>query len=497
MAVSSSLLPSGVPTVDAAWGGMSPDGSYLLVGRSGAGRSALALQVAGAAVDAGGRALIISPRAPEVLADLGAAAGFDLRAVHATGRLRLLRVPAAADLAARGNDGLDQAYRDLAALVAAERPDRVVVEDLTPLVQFESFDRFRAAFAGLADGLRAAGVALVVGLGEPANAASDHLLAVVRDLVDGTVTIEVDGEGRRLALHHRDHPAGAATAAEPEPDQEDDFPAETARPETAEPTEEAAPMPYPADPAGPGQSSDGSSVATDLPVPTEAHAPLAHVAPLHPAPAAPGSDGLPRTRIVPPPDVDPSLLEPAGDPFGQDPAASMFEQGYLVDSGANGVVGFVPSSAEPPAPYAPAPAFAPIGTAPPSAPADPAAEVRRALDDAFAARASGTPFLVVAVRMEPSVPESAHFFAIADGLRRALRPEDRLLVDLPRRRAVVVLPGVGAEGAGALFSGLQTHLRTALGTEAEGVLRAVGAVSVPDGQPFTSTADLLAYAYES
>lgn len=526
MAVSSPLSPSGLPTVDAQWGGFAVGGSYLLVGRSGAGRSALALQTAGAVVDAGGRALLMSPRTPEALAEAGSADGFDLRAAHATGRLRLLRMPAAADLATRGSDGLDRAYHDLAALVATERPERVVVEDFTPLVQFDTFDRFRAAFAALADGLRDAGVTLVVGLGEPANAASEHLLAVVRELVDGTVTLDVDGETRRLVLLHRDDaaPTDRAGAEAPQPEMDAETPVEmsaetlafeaprTEMPDTeaieeTEATESFEEVEADAPPEDPptaeapdaGPSSDGASVATEPPVLTPA--PDLHEAPVAFPPnrhsTGSGSESLPRTRIVPPPDADPSLLEPAGDSFGQDPAASMFEQGYLVDSGASGVVGFVPAAAEPVsfAPVeAPPPAFASGGSTPS---AGPAAEVRRALDDAFAARAGGTPFLVVAVRMEASAPESAHFFAIADGLRRALRTSDRLLVDLPRRRAVVVLPGVGAEGSGTLFAGLQAHLRSTLGPEAEGILRAVGAVSVPDGQPFTTTDELLAYAYES
>ena len=477
MTALSTLSPSGLPTVDARWGGLAAGGAYLLVGRSGAGRSALALQSAGATVEAGGRALLISPRAPEALLEIATAAGFDLRAAHATGRFRLLRIPSVADLAARGSDGLDAAYRDLAALVATDGPDRVVVEDLTPLVQFDSFERFQTAFAGIADALRASGVTLVVGLGEPANAASEHLLGVVREAVDGTLTLAADGEPPRLS-HRDDAPAADAPPVLPQ--------AHAAAPADEPPSDGAASSPPPrAGVPPPAAAPPPPGVSQDLP-PT--------------AGGGLGSDSLPRTRIVPPPEPDPSLLAPPSDPFGQDPAASMFEQGYLVDSGASGVVGFVPSHAAAAGPPASAqemaPAFAPLGGSS-AAPADPNVEVRRALDAAFAARAHGAPFLVVAVRMEPAAPESAHFFAIADGLRRGLRPEDRLLADLPRRRAVVVLPGVGADGSGALFAGLQAHLRSTLGHEAEAVLRAVGAVSVPDGQPFTNTTDLLAYAYES
>ena len=481
--MSAPLSPSGLPTVDARWGGLAAGGSYLLVGRASAGRSALALSSAAATVTAGGTALLISPRSPDDLATAGTPSGVDVRALHATGRLRLLRTPAAADLAARGSDGLDAAYRDLTALIAAERPARVVVEDFTPLVQFDSFDRFRAALGGLVGTLREAGVTLVVGLGEPANEASEHLIAVVREAVDATLTLVVDGETRRLDLARRD-----------------DTPAAPDRPAAGTP-EAAAP-----------EASAGGDSSADVPAAPPAP-PLVLAPPPAAATAPPRPAAIPETAIVPPPSPDPSLFEPAGDTFGQDPAIQMFEQGYLVDSGASGVVGHLPPSSAPaesafpfpPAlaptePPAPPPAFAPPFSplAAPAVPtADPAAEMRQTLDASFAARDGGTPFLAVAVRMEAAAPEGAHFFAVADGLRRGLRPVDRLLVDLPRRRAVVALPGVGAEAAAALFASLQSHLRSTLGADAEAVLRAVGAVSVPDGQPFTSTADLMAYAFES
>ncbi|HEX8297521.1 MAG TPA: ATPase domain-containing protein [Rubricoccaceae bacterium] len=498
--MSAPLSPSGLPTVDARWGGLADGGAYLLIGRASAGRSALALSCAAATVTAGGTTLLISPRSPDELAAAGAPSGVDIRALHATGRLRLLRTPSAADLAARGSDGLDAAYRDLTALIASERPARVVMEDFTPLVQFDSFDRFRAALGTLVSTLRDAGVTLLVGLGEPANEASEHLIALVREAVDATVTLVVDGETRRLDLARRDAaaaPAPEAAVSEP-PAAEPAF--ETPSPEVPAPAAEA-----PAAPAGGDSSAPAESFA---PSPAPPPALTSALPPTTEAPPTAVPRAIPETRIAPPPPADPSLLEPAGDTFGQDPTVQMFEQGYLVDSGASGVVGHIPP-AESAFPFPPSPAgfdppagfappFAPPAVPPPASPtANPAAEMRETLDAAFAARDGGTPFLVVAVRMEAAAPEGAHFFAVADGLRRGLRPVDRLLVDLPRRRAVVALPGVGAEGAAALFASLQAHLRSTLGPEAEAVLRAVGAVSVPDGQPFTSTADLMAYAFDS
>ena len=493
-------VPSGLPDVDRQWGGFAPGSAYLLVGRAGAGRSALALQAARAAVDDGARCLLISPRAPEALVEIGKGAGIDLAQAHGTGRLRLLRIPSAADLAARGAEGLAQSYRDLVGLVQADRPDRLVIEDFTPLVQFDTFERFHEAFADLVGALREAGVTLVIGLGDPANDASHRLLGVVETLVAGTVRLGADGEVA-LAV-----PAVETPSEAPPPAPEASH---------AEAPDAEVPGPEPGD-AEAYAGNDGASTPTAEPVLTAPHA----------APVAVG--GPPPTEIVPPPPVADDLLYPTDDLFGADPADALMEQGFLADSGlvaaapAAPVVAPRPLAVQreaAPAPVANAPAeapaaepaeataaasppavppsFAPLApTEPPAAPPDPAAAFRQSLQAAFDARAEGVPFLVVAVRIDAGAPEGSPFAAVEAALRASLRDADHLLVDGGRGRAVALLPASGVDAGRALFAGLQEHLRAALGAGASAVLAAVGAVTVPDGQPFTSAADLLAYAFE-
>jgi len=131
------------------------------------------------------------------------------------------------------------------------------------------------------------------------------------------------------------------------------------------------------------------------------------------------------------------------------------------------------------------------------APAPDAREVfRSTLDEAFASRTSGVPFVFVAIRMNPEAPEAGQFAAVEAGLRSALRPDDALLVDAARARAAVVLPRSGGEAGQALFAGLQHHLRSTLGAPAEPILQGVGAVTIPNGQPFRTAEDLMAYAFE-
>ena len=486
--------------------------------------------------------MIISPRAPEELVEIGQGVGLDLAAAHSAGSLRLLRIPSAADLAARGPEGLAKSYRDLAGLVSSDQPGRVIIEDFTPLVQFDTFERFHDAFSDLVRELRDQGTTMLIGLGDPANDASRRLLDVVEKLVDGTVRL---GSGGDLVLStpgKTEYPSsdGSSREAIPPPP-----PQAFAPPEPVAPTPEAAvpapaapapeyappapsapepvlavPQP-PAPPAAPAPPTSGFQTTFSAPAePTapfsappppmleaaaagEATAASPEMPPDLPfdldladeTPGASGPGGLVETDIVAPPPADPSLLHAGTDPFGYDPADALLQQGYLADSGIGApiVAQAPPPSATPSA----MPSFAPLGGAPVSAPpADPNAGFRAALDASFAARATGTPFQVVALRMEPTSPAAAHFGAVEAGLRSALRPGDHVRVDAARTRAAVVLPASGPEAGQALFAGLQAHLRAHLGAQAESVLQSVSAVTISDGQPFQTAADLVAYAIE-
>lgn len=459
--------PSGLSAVDARWGGLRVGGAYLLVGRADVGRAGLALQIARAAVDDGGRCLIISPRSPEALAADGRAVGLDLGEAHRTGRLRLLRTPDAAALAERGSEGLTRAYSDLATLVQTDRPDRVVIEDLTPLVQFDSFEALDAAFSGLVAALEAVDATLVVGLGEPANEASAHLLELLGQHVDGSIRLHTENSQRRLVLYRHREPE-TSTAPDPTPE----APAASAETPTAEPPP-VLPQPSGADPA-----PDAVPLPDSEPAANEPAAPGLYAASTgdgSPAPPPPSPDGAPpRTAVVPPPPAEAALLE-ATDAFGYDTAEAFVRQGYMIDSAGA-------STAAPTAPSPPA--------------ATPVTPFAGAVQQAFAARDSGGHFLVLAVRMEPSAPESAHFAIVANGLRSALRPQDVVAVDAQALRAAVLLPDGSPEASQALFAGLQAHLRATLPEQGEAVLRAVGAVSIPDGQPFTTSEELLAYVFE-
>ena len=445
MSVTVMPSPSGLPDVDRQWGGLEPGATYLLVGRGGAGRSAAALRAVQAAVAEGAPCLLLSPRPPAELVEIGAGIGFDLAEAHRAGLLRPLRIPTAAALAEKGAAGLETAYRDLVALVRSGSPSRVVVEDFTPLVQFDSFDRLAEAFGGLAGDLRALGATLVVGLGAPANDASRQLLDVVRGAADGAVHVADDG----------------AVTLDP------DTPPADADPSGADRESLLTEVAF--------ESGDGSGVAPPPPVPPPPAPPVG--APGGVAEPESAEGDAPEATVIPPPSADPSLLAPAGERPGRDPADALMAQGYLVESGVP-----VEPGAE--------------ALAPPAAPPEDAeAAFKDALAVAFGGRESGVPFLVVAARMEPGTAHAAHFPHVVASVRDGLPVGGHVLTDEARARVIVLLPGAGAEGGEALFARLQEGLRARIGEDAATTLQAVSAVTVPDAQPFASPDDLLAYAF--
>ncbi|MEL6615038.1 MAG: ATPase domain-containing protein [Bacteroidota bacterium] len=568
-AAASTPTPSGIAALDAQWGGLRPGSAALLVGRAGAGRTTLALRAVQAAVEVGQTCLFLSPRAPEALQATARQAGLDLGALHKTGRMRVLRIPSAKDLAAKGEAGLDSAYRDLGGLAASAGAQRIVIEDFTPLVQYGTFEAFGEAFDGLRSAFADVGAAFLLGLGEPANAASQTLLDVVQARVDATVRIAPGASEPTVTVASPEPAATQPATPEPlAPEAPETAPLTTPDPFGTAPRAPFPPDPFadvPARPSAPhvpldlsappafpdAPSNDGASIPHEAPLggafpvdaPTEPPAPEplapeavapdpfaeatapAGFAPFSPEPAPPeasgeavpadpfGADGpappsgILRADVEPAPAPDPELLTPKADMFARDPGHSFFEGGYLVDSRGAKTIPVSSAAPEPPppaqpapeapAPIEPVPSFAPLGG--PTAPASDngAAATRAALESAFASRASGAPFLVVAARMESSQHEAAHFTTVVEGLRAALPPGASLYADTTRLRSLLVIPGATASGAAQVFGTLQQHLSSRLGPQAEPTLQAVAAITVPDGQPFGSAQELWAYAVES
>ena len=111
--------------------------------------------------------------------------------------------------------------------------------------------------------------------------------------------------------------------------------------------------------------------------------------------------------------------------------------------------------------------------------------------------ADGTPFVVVAIRLEAgSTAGPLRFEFLTDLVVEALGPTDQVLVAARRERLVVLLAGSTDEAAAAFFARLKQRLRDEAPYQSEGLLHAISAILVPNGEPFLSAEDLLAYALD-
>lgn len=223
----------------------------------------------------------------------------------------------------------------------------------------------------------------------------------------------------------------------------------------------------------------------------------------------PVQDGVEASVIRP---IDPAESPfTTDDPFGQYLGPDLLSLGHFVDSDVNGATKATHEPLDLPAPQAAAPAaasppareaYAPRRAAPAPPPRlEPEPEpqthpaLRRALKAAFATRNTQA-FMVLALRYDDDSPYADLMPAIGEALRAALGDRGVLEADIAVPRTVAFLPGVDGDAAPLLFEAIQSYLRAVAPTRADDALAAINALVVPNGQPFNSANELLAYIFE-
>jgi hypothetical protein len=516
-------LPSGIAAVDAAWGGLAPGGTYLVVGPSAARREA-ALALVRATAASGGLALVVSPRAPEAFE----AAGLERAGPDGGDRVRVIPAPTVADLAALGDTALTLALYELAGLAREQRPALLLVEDFSAYVRFGSFERFAAAFIALTEAAAACPVTLALGLGEPANDASRRLLLFLQGETAGTLYLPVlpSGKATLTLLPGTAHGGDALTApwatAAPE------APATAIEVSTVEDPGTTTPEPPLDDVLEAGGAADEvdpfaivSLQSDDAPGGSdgfigEADLTLDVPDPIGPEPPPP--DDADWSPVAPVPTDDAPLPDPLAFPLGPD----LLALGHFVDSrthaappppsgdglaagagpvvGGDGLDGAAASVREAAYPELFAPALPPWETPAEAASEaseeepreEPEAAFRRALGGAFAQRAEAS-FLALALRLPAGGPHADLLPALTHALDGALGADGALFGNLALGRLVALLPGRDADAAAGLFAAVREHLLAVAPGRAEEALRDVGALVAPNGEPFASADELMAY----
>lgn len=465
---------SGVDVIDEGWGGLYRGGSYIVYGRAATGRGLLTIMFAQMGAVHEERCLFISPDRPKDLMIQAASIGFDLRQAHESGFVKLMRIPPMLNLQEVGDEGVAEALRDLVSIIRQNRPDRLVINDFMPFVQFRSFDRFRKAFVEMLEQIDSLDTTLELVMAEPANQQSRRVVDFMRSQMTGAIHIELIGNDahstkRRLTLipnigHIQrhvvefwdlrdvvdDHVEGGVSTSprmlpfSPERRSERPFAAIAAETQTR-----TAPQPVmPARPrSGSREETDDSNVRA---------IPLGGSGTHQPASPRGGT-----------PSVEKDFTEPERHeefPSLEAPQATTSTPAYDQSS------------------HTDREAF------------------RMRLQQQYLRRdVTETPFLLIAMRMDRTEERTARpfdFEFILDLVSELLREEDDMFAALDDERLIVLLAESGPDAAQQFFTRLKDRLREEAPHQADHLLHSVSAIVVPGGRPFQNAEEFLTYAMD-
>ncbi|MEM8558422.1 MAG: hypothetical protein AAGG50_11425 [Bacteroidota bacterium] len=110
--------------------------------------------------------------------------------------------------------------------------------------------------------------------------------------------------------------------------------------------------------------------------------------------------------------------------------------------------------------------------------------------------AIGTPFLALALRMDPDNPFAEAFPLVEDAVRAALDERDPLYAETDKKRLLALLPQRTQQAAPGVFGAIKNQLQLS-GGAIDAVFTAISAVTVPNGEPFANARDLMAFAFDA
>ena len=185
-----SRIPSGINEIDQLWSGLYRGGTYLVYGRTADGRSLLPLMYAHEGCKRNEKCLLVATDRPRSLVIHSSLIGFDIKEANRNDLLKLVRFPTLSESRGISDDVRADTLAQLVELVKENLPTRLIINDLTPFVQFESFDRFRSEMVSLLDNLDDLNVTSVIALPEPANVHSERVVAYLKSQVVGSIHVQ-------------------------------------------------------------------------------------------------------------------------------------------------------------------------------------------------------------------------------------------------------------------------------------------------------------------
>ncbi len=424
-------------------------GTYMCYGHASSGRGLLGMLFLQTGAQLKEKGLFVSTGRPRDWMIQASSIHFDIHEARASGQVRLLWIPASFEGKQPGEKGGGHAIHALIKIIRKEKPDRLLINDFSPFLGFNSFELFQKSFALLMKQLdELPGTTVLLMMPAAVNKPSSQIIDFMRNHMTGSIHIMLEREEssenkRRVYLlpgiGHVNHEVfdhwkipdlspGKKTnrrkrATQRKTNQGETEPANRDREVSTEPSRSPAAQ----------RTSSGSKTDRNDATPWMKAGSLAHIDEF--------TSGDEQLAV---PAVGVELMQ----------RVKKTHQRFIQE-----------------------------------------------LNAVFEQRdgSSGRPFLLVALRVESDQVELESgivFEVVLSVLQSMIQDEGQLLVDEERERIISVLLDTQPGGVREWFELFQSNLKDRYPDQADLLPHAVSAVVVPDGQPFDSPEEFLAYALE-
>ena len=164
-------VKSGLALIDKAWGGMYKGGSYLLIGPRKSGRTMMGLHYAMECVKNKEVCLYFTNMRPKDLMIHAASIDFDLQSAMNQNLVIVVRVAPPTDIyeSESPDNFLVEYLNDIVTVIEQYQPDRLVFDELTPFIGFESISLLQQTYLRTIEAIEERNVTCLMILAEPAT----------------------------------------------------------------------------------------------------------------------------------------------------------------------------------------------------------------------------------------------------------------------------------------------------------------------------------------
>jgi len=185
------LFRSGIPIVDNAWGGFYHGGTYLLVGEKKSGKTLLSLQYAVEAAKNKQVCLYFTNSRPKDLMIHAASIDIDLESYINQNSIIVVRVapPTETTEFKSRDEFLSDYLHDIISVINQYNPTRIIFDELTPYVEYESINNLREAYGLMTESIEDLGITSLLILREPAAQSSKMIFNVLNSFATGIIQL--------------------------------------------------------------------------------------------------------------------------------------------------------------------------------------------------------------------------------------------------------------------------------------------------------------------